>query len=176
MKCVALGGGVLVLSLVAPMGGALLVRNLIRVYFRRRSFEKKRFLNDLKSLRERSLVEYHESRDGTVRITFTKAGKEKMLEYRVDEMKLKRPEKWDKKWRLVMFDIPSDHKEARDALRRKLKRLEFYPMQKSVYLTPYPCEDEIEFLAALFDVRRYILVLYASGFESEEKLKRHFDL
>jgi DNA-binding transcriptional regulator PaaX len=89
-------------------------------------------------------------------------------------MKLKRPAKWNGKWRLVMFDIPHGYKRARDAFRQKLKRLEFYPIQKSVFITPYPCEDEIDFLASVFDIRKHVILMNIADFEGEEKLKRHF--
>ncbi len=176
MKHLALGGGVLLISLVAPAGGALLVRDLLKGYLRRKSFERKRFLNYLKNLQARDMVDYRESQDGEVKITLTKQGERKVLAYQLDEMKLKKPQRWDKRWRLIMFDIPSGNKQARDAFRRKLRNLEFYPLQKSVYLTPYPCENEIDFLASIFNVRRHILVLYVDHFEGEEKLKHHFSL
>ena len=73
-----------------------------------------------------------------------------------------------------MFDIPHDHKIARDAFRTKLEDLKFYSLQKSVFITPYPCEKEIEFIATVFDVRKHVLILYVSRFEGEEKLKHHF--
>lgn len=75
-----------------------------------------------------------------------------------------------------MFDIPHNHRTARDALRKKLLDLKFYPLQKSVFITPYPCEDEVDFIASIFDIRKYILILYVVYFEGEEKLKHHFNI
>lgn len=42
-------------------------------------------------------------------------------------------EKWDGKWRVVIFDIPEKHKRARDLLRSKLKTWGFVSWQKSVW-------------------------------------------
>lgn len=99
-----------------------------------------------------------------------------MLKYQIDDIKLKKPAAWDKKWRLVMFDIPQEYRLARDAFRKKLKDLKFHQLQKSVFLTPYPCEDEIDFIAEIFDVRKHTLFLIVEGFEGEEKLRYLFNV
>ncbi len=176
LECLALGTGFFVVSLISPTSGAKIVQNIIRGYIRRKSFERQRFLKDLKHLQERKLIDYHDLRDGKVKITLTKSGKEKILLYQLENLRLKKPVRWDRKWRLVLFDIPHEHKKARDAFRQKLKSLCFYPLQKSVFITPYPCEDEIDFLASIFEVQNYILLLYVSNFEGEEKLKHHFQV
>ncbi|MFN7088663.1 MAG: hypothetical protein ACK4NX_02515, partial [Candidatus Paceibacteria bacterium] len=59
-------------------------------------------------------------------------------------------------------------------LRLKLKELGFYPLQKSVFVYPFQCEEEIDFLCSVFDVRRYVLLLEVSNFEGSEKLAYYF--
>jgi len=55
--------------------------------------------------------------------------------------------KWDKKWRLVIFDISEESRHTRDLLRDKLKELGFGMLQKSVYISPYDfAQDMYEFL------------------------------
>ncbi len=44
-------------------------------------------------------------------------------------------EKWDGKWRIVIFDIPEANKRVRQVLRETLKVLEFWPLQKSVWVS-----------------------------------------
>jgi DNA-binding transcriptional regulator PaaX len=176
MRQLAAGGGVLLISMVSPMAGASMVGDLLRGYFNKRSFERTRFLNDLNNLQKRELIDYKESKGGNVQITITKAGRQKMLSYDIDNIHLKKTGRWDRKWRLIIFDVPVAQKQARDAFGRKLRSMSFYPLQKSVYITPYPCEDEIEFLAMIFDVRRHVLILHISDFEGEEKLIRYFGL
>jgi DNA-binding transcriptional regulator PaaX len=174
LKQLALGSGFLALSMINPLGGTLMVRGLIKQYFRKKAFERYRFLTDLKNLQSRSLINYKEFPGGRIEITLSKKGKERVFDYKIDELKLTRPNRWDKQWRLVMFDIPHYHKKARDAFRKKLQILGFYPIQKSVFITPFPCEEEIEFLTAIFDIRRYVLILYVSRFEDEEKFRHYF--
>ncbi|MFH1193313.1 MAG: hypothetical protein V1656_03320 [Candidatus Jorgensenbacteria bacterium] len=175
LKGLAVGSGVLAISIISPVGGARLIQGLIGGYFRKKRFEKEIFLRDLKNLQSRKLVDYRELEHGNVEIKITKLGKETVLKYNLDGIKLK-TQTWDGGWRLITFDIPNHHKAARDAFRKKLKDLKFYPLQKSVFLTPYPCEDEIDFVASIFDVRKYILILYIDHFEGEEKLRHHFKL
>lgn len=168
--------GAVVISLTSPFGGHRLVKDLIRSYFKKQRFRRSLFLQDLQRLQKRKLISYKELLNSKVEITITKNGQKKVLAFKLDDLKLFKPEKWDKLWRLVMFDIPHSNKKARDALRRKLKDLKFYPLQKSVFLTPYPCEDEIDFIGSIFNVRKHILILYVSSFENEAKIKNYFNL
>jgi hypothetical protein len=176
LKQLALGAGILVVSLASPMGGAKLVQEVMKEYFRRRRFERYRFLKDLKNLQSRELIDYRDLGNDEVKITLTKQGADKILEYKFDDIKLKTTGRWDRKWRLIMFDIPHEYRRARDAFRAKLLKLNFYPIQKSVYITPYPCEEEIDFIATIFNVRKYVLILYVKSFEGEEKLRHHFGI
>lgn len=52
-------------------------------------------------------------------------------------------QRWDGYWRLVIFDIPEKRKVLRDVLRRKLVSLGLGRWQKSVYITPFNLEEEI---------------------------------
>ena len=55
--------------------------------------------------------------------------------------------KWDRKWRLVLFDIQETSRGVRDQLRKKLKELDFAQFQQSVYITPHDlAEDMRDFL------------------------------
>ena len=168
--------GVVTVSLTSPFAGTQLVKELVKYYIKKQKFERQRFLQDLERLQDRKLINYQELSDERVEMTITKNGKEKLLIYKLDELQLKKPARWDSLWRLVIFDIPHYRKKARDAFRLKLKDMRFYPLQKSVFITPYPCEDELDFLGTLFKVRDYILILYVSRFEGEEKLRHHFNI
>ncbi|MEK7191947.1 MAG: hypothetical protein AAB646_00310 [Patescibacteria group bacterium] len=174
LKCVLLGGGVLALSMVSPLGGAQLVRGLIKEYFRKKRFQRELFLRDLRRLQVRNLVDYHELPDGRIKIILTKSGREQQLVYNLDNLHLDTKKKWDGKWRMVIFDIPDYQKKARDALRKKLRFLGFYPIQESVFITPHECEKEIDFICSIFNVRHYVLIFYIDRFEGEEKFKHHF--
>ena len=83
LKYTLTAGGALLLSTVAPVGSAKIAHQIIKNYIRKKRVEKKRFLEDLKRLQERRLIDYHESDDGTISITLTKLGKTYGLRYRL---------------------------------------------------------------------------------------------
>src|SRR3989338_3331501 len=176
LKNIFLGGGILLISLASPTAGHKIASILLASYFRNRRFEKDRFLRDLKNLQKRELLSFREFENGHVEIKLSARGKEKALFYNIDDLKLDTKKPWDKKWRLVIFDIPHSFKKARDAFREKLKDLHFYQLQRSVFLSPYQCSEEIEFLGAIFKVRHCVLLLEVSRFEGEEKLRHHFGI
>lgn len=52
--------------------------------------------------------------------------------------------KWDEKWRLVVYDIQESKSRLRYRLRSELRRLGFVHVQKSVWITPFPVDTELE--------------------------------
>lgn len=122
------------------------------------------------------LVDYQENDDGSVKIVLTEKGKKKALLYKVDEIEIKKPASWDKKWRVVFFDVPEKLRWARDAIRDKLKNLGFYELQKSVFIHPFSCKDEIDFLVEYFQLRRYVRMGELTKLTNEEELKILFKL
>lgn len=122
------------------------------------------------------LVDYKEDKDGIIKIVLTKEGEKKALKFKLDEMKIKKPAKWDGEWRIVIFDIPEKFKQAREALRIKLKELGFLELQKSVFILPYECENEINFVMEVFLIRPFVRLIRAKSFTNEEQLRIKFNL
>lgn len=50
---------------------------------------------------------------------------------------------WDRKWRVLIFDIPEKKRWRRDSSRNKLKNLGFGMIQQSVWISPHPFDDDI---------------------------------
>jgi CRISPR-associated endonuclease Cas2 len=141
-----------------------------------KEIEKRKLLRIVKEFYENRLIDYKEREDGSIYVVLTKDGQKKALEYQFDELKIKKPEKWDKKWRIVIFDIPEKKKKAREALRDKLKNLGFKELQKSVFVHPYECEDEIDFITEVFEIRSYVRFLRVEAFTNDEQFKLKFKL
>lgn len=176
LKHLLLVGGFVFLSSVSPLAGAQLAKGLIKEYLRKNRFRKELFLRDLKRLQTRKIIDYRVLPDGKIEVVLGKRGKQYKLVYDFDNLQLNK-EKWDGKWRIVMFDIPDRKRKARDALRSKLTSLGLYSVQESVFLTPYECEKEIDFICSVFDIsREQVLIFYVNNFEGEEKFKHHFKL
>jgi len=121
------------------------------------------------------IVNYKEN-DDIVKIVLTKEGKKRALQFQIDEIKIKKTEKWDGIWRIVIFDIPEKKRNARLALRLKLKDLGFKELQKSVFIFPYECEDEIDFIIEVFQIRPYVRFIRATSVTNEEQFKIKFNL
>ena len=138
--------------------------------------KKKDLVRLVKEFRHERLVEFRENQDGTIKIVLTENGKRKALIYDIDNLQINKPKKWDKKWRMVIFDIPDKKKKAREALRYKLKELGFYQFQKSVFVLPYECENEINFISEVFEVGKHIRIVTAEKITNEAELKLQFEL
>lgn len=51
--------------------------------------------------------------------------------------------KWDGQWRVVVYDIEEETRRLRERFREFLKSLEFKLVQRSVWFSPYPIENEL---------------------------------
>jgi phenylacetic acid degradation operon negative regulatory protein len=85
-------------------------------------------------------------KDGQPHLQLTNKG-EKVIKREFSFIKMQE-KKWDRKWRLVIFDFPEKMKSTRDFLREKLLDLNFGKLQRSIYISPYDyAQDLAEFLA-----------------------------
>ncbi len=130
----------------------------------------------IKNLYKSKMVDYKENNDGTINLILSEEGRNRILKYNLDKIEIKKPSQWDKLWRLVIFDIPEDKNLGRKALGAKLKELGFYPMQKSVFIHPYECKDEIDFITEIFELAPYVRFLRVKDVDIELDLKNKFHL
>jgi len=122
------------------------------------------------------LVDWQEQENGSVEVVLTEKGKKLALKFNIEEMRIKKPASWDGKWRMVLYDIPEKRRMAREALRKKLRELGFYEMQKSVLIFPYHCRDEVDFIVEFFEVRNFVRYGEIMNLTNESDLKIHFGL
>lgn len=136
-----------------------------------------RLRQSLKRLKRRKAIKVME-KDGESVIVLTNKGKDEALRFNLSNMRLDKEKKWNRKWYLVVFDIAEDKKRIREAIRFKLKDLDFYKLQDSVFISPYPCFKEIEFLRNYFGVEDEISLLVVEKVELEEEkfLKKYYQL
>ncbi len=133
----------------------------------------KRALNRLYLAREVERI----GKGDTITIQLTEKGRKKLLNYKIYCMRLILPKAWDHVWRVVIFDVPEKYKTTRDTLRRVyLKKMGFVQIQDSVFVTPYACRDEIDFIAEFYDIRPYLRIIEATSIDGDDELKKHFKL
>lgn len=137
---------------------------------------EKKFYNAFYYLKKKGMVETS-YKGKQLYISLTEKGKELAQKYQIDDLKIKRPDKWDKKWRILIFDVPHEDRLKREALRGKLKELGFYKLQKSVWVYPYEFKDEVEILRNFFGFdSEEMKIIVASEIENDRSLKSFFRL
>lgn len=137
-------------------------------------FNRRKLRAGIKRLQKIGVIQ-ESTHEGEIIFRLTEKGEKKVAKYRLEELSLQH-NKWDGKWRLVIYDIPKGKKHQADAFRRLLKKLQLLQLQKSVYLTPHACKNEIEFLKTLYDIEDHVTLLTVSGIEHEVSYKRYFGL
>ncbi len=109
-------------------------------------------------------------------ISLTKEGRKRAKKHRIDDLKICKPQVWDGRWRVLIFDVPEKTRIKREALRGKLKELGFTKLQKSVWIHPYPCENELEILKGFFGFREDHYLFFETqslGKDEREILKQY---
>ena len=87
-----------------------------------------------------------------------------------------KPRRWDKKWRIIIFDVWERRRGIRDKLRLKLEGMGFVKIQDSVWAYPYPCEDFFTFLRADLRLGKGMLYMVVEEIENDRELRKHFDM
>jgi len=168
------GGAALSATLAAP-NLAKALSPLIKLLAQRTDAKPKSIKKALFKLKAQRLVDFREE-DGKIRLKITENGRKRVLVYKLDDLKIAQPKRWDGRWRLVIFDIPEKKRNARLALREKLQGLGFYPLQKSCFVHPFECKNEIDFISEVFQIAPYINYVTAQSIEGDDFLKKYFDL
>ncbi|MBI3442477.1 MAG: hypothetical protein HY007_01815 [Candidatus Sungbacteria bacterium] len=168
---VALGmGTVLAAAIVAP--NALEILKPFLGEGRRKNYERERIRQALRTLHKRRLVEYVERGQKTY-MRATENGKKYIRQFEIDTLSFPQQE-WDKKWRIILFDIPEQKGKARRAFQKRIQSLGCFPLQKSVFVYPHVCQDEIDFLASFWEVHPYIRYLETADLGKSEGVARRF--
>ena len=130
----------------------------------------------VKEFRHHRLLDWTEHADGTISMVLTEKGRRMAGRFDPDKLSIPKPNRWDKKWRIVIYDIPQNKKGARDALRHELQVMGFKEWQKSVFIHPYPGHEQIDFIIELFELRPYVRQAEVFNPTNEAELKLYFGL
>ena len=127
-------------------------------------------------LEQRKLLARRLTKDGW-KIQLTPAGaKYANRLHNAERILIKKPRKWDGRWRIVIFDVWERRRAVRDQLRRMLVKAGFRRVQDSVWVYPYDCEELLTFLRADLRLGKGILYIIAEGIENDRQLRQWFGL
>lgn len=146
------------------------------MFYDRKKYNPKYHLNKaINKLKEKGLIEFC-NKNGRIFVRLTKKGESDFLKYQLQEISIKKPIRWDKKWRIVIFDIKEYKRKTRDNIRRFLESLGFLKLQNSVWVYPYECEEIIIMLKSHFYIGKDVLYIVAEKIENDKWLRKEFGL
>lgn len=121
--------------------------------------KKSYFAKAIKRLREKGLIDCVSDNELAMRLT--DSGKDKALWLKIKNG----DEKWDGKWRLVVWDIPEKRRQARDLLRFKLKQLGFKQWQKSIWASKVNCTEVLRNFIRQVGIEDWVMVIESDNIE-----------
>ena len=163
-------GGAIVAVLALPGLGAVLA-----LFKPRNKKEEYRFRRTIRSLQRNKLIRF-EQRGGVDTITLTEKGSARAVKYSFEDFTMPPPRRWDGLWRLISFDIPERKGKARRAFSSKLRELDFYPLQESLFVYPYECGKEINFMRSHLFIEPHVRYLTVKEIEHDAPIRKHFHL
>ncbi len=126
--------------------------------------------NTLRYIRQQRLI----SEDYQHGIIVTKKALKRIKEHKVNYIELPSSEAWDGHWRMVFFDIPEKHKSSRDAFAAKIRGLGFKVIQRSVFVYPFECREQVEVLVSHYKVSKYVSYVEVTYIDNQLQLIKKF--
>jgi len=121
-------------------------------------------------------IEFME-RDGKKYVQLTEKGERTLALYREKLRMIERPRRrWDKRYRLVIFDIPEKRKRVREKIRREVQEAGFLRVQDSAWVYPYDCEEFIALLKAELKIGKDVLYAVVEEIEYDTWIRKYFGL
>lgn len=167
-------GGILTVAVFAPNALQALDKPLEQYLKRMDEKDRQRkYRRYLSYMKQRGLIKY-KTNDYEHGIQITPAGRQRAKKLNINYLSITIPKKWDRKWRIVLFDIPETKRTARNNLILKLKELGFTQLQRSVWVHPFHCRQEVETISITYGLAKYITYLETDHIDSQDKLKKRF--
>ena len=157
------------------LGVALVAPNVLGALSKLGMIPTKRQTDSIRAARNRltqlGLLQY----EGKM-LRLTAEGEKKLRSLELHNYQIPKQKRWDKKWRVLIFDIPEKRKTLREKVRRTLFAIGFVRLQDSVWIYPYPCEDLIMLLKADFKIGKDMLYMIVDTLEYDAPIRQCFGL
>ncbi len=109
-------------------------------------------------------------------IKLTLRGKKLLSIIECEEIEIDKSKKWNGIWQIVAYDVPNDKNQERNFFRDKLKGWGFYKIQKSIWILPYPCQEEIAIVAQSLSINPHVLYFTSRHIPNELLYLKKFGL
>lgn len=106
----------------------------------------------------------------------TTKGEREYMRQSFDRYQFPESAKWDKKWRVICFDIPERNRGVRYILHNKLKELGCFRLQDSVFVTPHACVEFTQLLHKAYGLYSHVRVMVVTEVDDEQQLRAYFRL
>ncbi|MBI2124025.1 MAG: hypothetical protein HYU04_02205 [Candidatus Wildermuthbacteria bacterium] len=162
-------------ALIIGNGGPILSR-LLMANTSLKKYPRRKVSNMFSYLRRNGLLK-QVIQNNQLYISLTEEGKRRAGIFQLHAFAIPRAKKWDKRWRVLLFDINELKRTRREAFRGMLKQLGFHILQKSVWIHPFPCQTEIELLRDFFGLTtKEVRLIETENLEDDTFLRHHFQL
>lgn len=159
--------GVISVALMAPNVIGAMGKLGILPYRRNREVVK----SAADRLKRKGLIKFEDGR-----YSLTALGDTVWQRWQLSGYKLGKQNKWDRKWRVIIFDIPEKKRKTRTEVRRIFTQAGLRRLQDSVWIYPHDCEDVIGLLKIELGVGKDILYMVVDQLENDRRLREEFDL
>ncbi len=139
---------------------------------------RQRFSNTFAYMKKRGYIDVEELR-GKINIRLTAKGKVQAEKgyARIVAIRPVTESAWDKKWRLILFDVPASESAKRNAFRSLIRRLGAIMLQKSVWLYPYDCSGQVQLLKEFFELDDdQVRLVIVDALGGDKQFRKHFKL
>ncbi len=168
-------GGIITLALAAPM--ILQALGAVAIVYKKYPHQQRYYTKTvIKKLISKGLLEFKKTKSGKSYLSITDHGTRELNKYRIGDIKINKPKRWDGKWRVVAFDIKEYKRGDRDNMRQELINFGFKKLQNSVWIYPYDCEELIDLLKSSYELGRHLLYMTVDYLEYDQKLRQDFGL
>jgi DNA-binding transcriptional regulator PaaX len=116
--------------------------------------------------------------DGSTTLQLTPNGAHRLLKEGVNRLTIHTPDKWDYRWRLISFKLPSSKDSERLFLYRRLKELNIHMVKRGLWIYPHDCFEVVQQIATYCNISRYMIYAEVLRFDgkTESELRRYYDL
>ncbi len=171
---------IIIAGVVAMVGALFTFPNLVKIIgpLLQRKYKKPlrskeqraKLLRAIYYLKQTGQIKIEDENDGW-HIRLTDIGQRKFENVKKEIRFIPKPITWPGTWWLVAADIPTkNHKVGADMFRRKVKELNFYPLQRTLWIHPFDPRRELELVSNQYNIGQFVTVMEIKRLDKQDEL------